>query len=338
MKRIFQALDHLLDKTVLFGYDRVGFYARRPLWRDSDTDVSLAGKVALVTGANSGLGRATAEALAARGARVYLLCRNRERGTEARDAIVEATGNADVHFKLADLASQRQIRDFAAEFLKIEPRLNILVNNAGILPASRELTEDGIESTFAVNTLAYFLLTNLLAPALEATVGARVVNVSSGGQYLAELDVDDLQFAKGKFDGTRAYAATKRAELLLTSIWADWWREKGVLVFGMHPGWADTPAVRSALPTFRGIMQLTLRTPEEGADTIVWLCVKPEISPQESGAFFFDRRARPMNRLEKNRNSPGEVAALWRQCAELTAYDGAIQPDQESFARAAARD
>ncbi len=337
MKRLFQTLDHLLDKTVLFGYDRVGYYLRRPLWEASDTEVSLAGKVALVTGANSGLGRATAAGLAARGARVYMLCRSAQRGSEAREAIVQATGNQDVHLKLADLASQRQIRDFADEFLKLEPRLDLLVNNAGILPNERQLTEDGIESTFAVNTLAYFLLTNLLAPSLEEAEQSRVINVSSGGQYLANLDVDDLQFAKGTFDGTRAYAATKRAELLLTSIWSDWWRARGVLVFGMHPGWADTPAVQTSLPTFRAIMQLTLRTPEEGADTILWLCANPALGPDETGGFFFDRRERPIIRVENNRNSAAEVASLWRQCRELTGYDGPIVPDETVFARAAAR-
>ncbi|MCR9143529.1 MAG: SDR family NAD(P)-dependent oxidoreductase [bacterium] len=338
MKSFFQALDHILDKTVLFGYDRVGYYLRRPLWEESETDVSLKGKIALVTGANSGLGRATAEALALRGARVYLLCRNRERGDAARTQIVQATGNEDVHLELADLASQKQIRAFAEDFQKREPRLDILVNNAGILPDERSLTEDGIESTFAVNTLAYFLLTNLLSPALEVADGARVINVSSGGQYLADLDVNDLQFAQGQFDGTKAYAATKRAELLLTLIWSDWYRERGVLVFGMHPGWADTPAVQTSLPTFRAIMQLTLRTPAEGADTIVWLCANPKLGAAESGGFFFDRRARPIIRVEKTRNSPEEVASLWRQCAELTNYEGPIKPDAEAFERAASRE
>lgn len=338
MKKLFTALDHFLDKTVLFGYDRIGYYVRRPLWQAAETDVSLTGRVAIVTGSNSGIGRATAEALATRGARLYLVCRNAERGESARAEIIKQTGNLDVHLKIVDLASQSEIKKFAREFLKQETRLDILVNNAGILPAQRELTGDGIESTFAVNTLAYFLLTNLLGPALEASDGGRVVNVSSGGQYLAKLDVDDLQFSKAAFDGTRAYAATKRAELLLTSIWSDWWRDRGVLVFGMHPGWANTPAVQSSLPTFHTVMQLTLRTPAQGADTIVWLSVNPELSAVDSGRFFFDRRARPMIRVEKTRNSKEEIASLWKQCCELTGYDGPVQPKAEAFARAAARD
>ena len=336
-KSIFTTLDRVLDQTVLFGYDRIGYHLRRPLWQAADTGVSLRDRVCVVTGANSGLGRATAQALAARQARVYLVCRNAARGAQARAEIIEQTGNTNVQPEVVDLASQAAIRGFVENFARKESRVDVLVNNAGILPAMRELTVDGIESTFAVNTLAYFLLTNLFAPLLEASAGARVVNVSSGGQYLAKLDVQDLQFTREPFDGTLAYANTKRAELLLTSIWADCWRARGVLVFGMHPGWADTPAVRTSLPVFHAIMRMTLRTPEEGADTIVWLCANPQLTASESGEFFFDRRARPMIRVEKTRNSAEEVAELWRQCCELTGYAGPIRPAPETFAHAATR-
>lgn len=341
MKALFDTLDRVLDKTVLFGYDRIGYYARKPLWDDADTAVDLSGRVAVVTGANSGLGLATARELAARNARVYLVCRSPERGETARQNIVADTGNSDVRLSIADLSDQSALRDFVREFSAAESRLDLLVNNAGILPAERELTVDGIESTFAVNTIAYFLMVNLLAPLLESTPGARVINVSSGGQYLARLDVKDLQSENKKFDGTMAYARTKRAELLLSAVWAEHWRGRGILVFGMHPGWADTPAVQSALPVFRSIMQLTLRSPEEGADTIVWLCTCPRLGTAESGGFFFDRRKRPMIRVESSRNSAAEVAELWRACAELSGYDdagpNAITPNASAFAYAAAR-
>ncbi len=341
MKGFLNTLDLVLDKTVLFGYDRIGYYARKPLWDDADTAVDLSGKVAVVTGANSGLGFVTARELAARNARVYLVCRSQERGEAARQKIVAETGSSDVHLSIADLSDQTALRGFVKLFSGTESRLDLLVNNAGILPVERELTVDGIESTFAVNTLAYFLMVNLLAPLLESTPGARVVNVSSGGQYLARLDVNDLQSENEKFDGTMAYARTKRAELLRSAVWAEHWRERGILVFGMHPGWADTPAVQSSLPVFRSIMQLTLRSPEEGADTIVWLCTCPRLGTGESGGFFFDRRERPMIRVESSRNSAEEVATLWRKCAELSGYlnagADAVVPGDAAFAYAASR-
>ena len=147
----------------------------------------------------------------------------------------------------------------------------MLVNNAGALPSERTLSVDGIELTFATNVLGPFLLTNLLIPLLKKSTPARIVNVSSGGMYTQRIHLDDLQMAHEEFDGATAYARTKRAQVILTELWAERLQGTGVVAHAMHPGWADTPGMKSSLPRFYGATKRLLRTPQEGADTIVWL-------------------------------------------------------------------
>jgi len=275
------------------------------------------GEVVLVTGATSGLGLAAAQGFAALGAGVRMLARDPQRGERARAAVVAATGNADVEVCLCDVSDLASVRTFAAEFLAREERLDVLVNNAGVLPSTRTLSADGIELTFATNVVGPFLLTELLLPLLRESAPARIVNVSSGGMYTRKLDVANLQSTEGEFDGPAAYARTKRAQVVLTELLAQRLAGTGVVVHAMHPGWADTPGVQSSLPRFHTLMRPLLRTPEQGADTIVWLGAADEPA-RTSGEFWHDRRRRPTHRVPWTHESAADREALWAACQRLS--------------------
>ncbi len=273
----------------------------------------------LVTGATSGLGRAAAEGFAGLGASVRLLVRSAERGAAAREEIVAATGNEDVAIGLADLSDLASVRAYAERFAADEPRLDVLVNNAGFLPAERALSPDGIELTFATNVLGPFLLTNLLIPLLRASAPARIISVSSGGMYTERIDVDDLETERRDFDGPAVYARTKRAQVILTEQWAARLAGTGVVAHAMHPGWADTPGVQTSLPTFRRVTRPLLRTPQEGADTIVWLGAAPEPA-QSTGGFWHDRRERPTHRVPWTKESAADRERLWAACVRMSGW------------------
>ena len=317
--KVSTLLDDVLDRTVAGGYTNVGYRIRSRSWGDAALE-PMDGKVVLVTGSTSGLGAAAAEGFARLGAQVWLVARGEGRAKATRDQIAARTGNTTIEIGLADLSSLRSVRRFAAEFRERSPRLDVLVNNAGVLPPERTLSEDGIELTFATNVVGPFLLTELLLPMLEASAPARVINVSSGGMYSQKLRPDDLQNEHDDFDGTTAYARTKRAEVILTEEFAKRLEGSGVVVHSMHPGWADTPGVRSSLPRFYGVMKPLLRTPEQGADTIVWLGAAAEPA-QSSGEFWHDRRRRPTHLLPWTHESDEDRARLWAECIRLSGLE-----------------
>jgi NAD(P)-dependent dehydrogenase (short-subunit alcohol dehydrogenase family) len=311
-------LDRLLDLAVAPGYTRIGYRLRGLSWSSAIAG-SLVGKVALVTGASSGLGEATCEGLARAGARVHMLVRDLERGEEARERLRSRLDpDAQLELQLCDLADVSAVRSFARSFSARQRRLDVLVNNAGVLPPERQRTADGFELAFATNVLGPFLLTGLTVEALRRGDHARVINVSSGGMYTARLDVDDPQLEGREFDGPSFYAHTKRAEVALTEVWAERLAELGISCHSMHPGWADTPGLSSSLPRFYGWMRPLLRDPHEGADTIVWLATAnlDEID-ERPGEFWHDRRPRPKHRLPRTRESRQERELLWAECARL---------------------
>jgi dehydrogenase/reductase SDR family member 12 len=311
-------LDSGLDRTVVAGYTNVGYRIRSRGWSGSELQ-PMHGKVVLVTGASSGLGFAAAEGFARLGAAVWLVVRSRERGEEARARIAERTGNGDIRVGLCDLSKLESIRQFAGRFRDQASRLDVLVNNAGVMTDERARSADGIELTLATNVVGPFLLTNLLIPLLKGSAHARIINVSSGGMYMQRITVDDLQSERGQFDGTKVYARTKRAQVILTEIWAQRLADTGVVVHAMHPGWSDTPGVRSSLPRFYRATRPLLRTPAQGADTIVWLgaAAKPGHS---SGRFWHDRRQRPTHLLRWTRETAQERERLWARCVHLSGW------------------
>lgn len=306
--------DDLLDRTVVGSFTNVGHAVRSIAWRDELP--SMDGKVVVITGATSGLGRAAAEWLAELGAGVRLVGRSPAKLAAAEEQIRAATGNDDLSSYAADLSSMDQVRLLAAELLDGEARIDVLINNAGALINERRETEEGIELTLATNLLGHFLLTNLLIPRLEVSAPARIINVSSGGMYTQRIKVRDLQSTRGGYNGSIAYARAKRGQVVLTELWAEQLADRGIAVHAMHPGWADTPGVEKSLPLFRKLTGPFLRTPRQGADTIVWLAASDE-ADQRSGRFWLDRRPRPTHRLRGTVEDPADRQALWDALNEL---------------------
>ncbi len=313
-------VDSLLEATVVGSFTRIGFHVRRHLFRWAPLpSLRLDGKVVVVTGATSGLGRWAAEAMAGQGARLCLVGRNAERTERARAEIAAATG-AEIETELADLSSLAETAALATRVAERHDRLDALVLNAGLLTHDFTVTPEGNEVTLATHVLSQFLLTAAFRPLLEASAPSRVIVTSSGGMYTQPLDVALLQPDAGSYNGTKAYARCKRAQVALTEEWTRRLLGTGVTVNAMHPGWADTPGIRDALPGFTRIVRPFLRTPGEGADTIVWLASAPE--PTElSGLFFLDRRQRAKHRLSRTRrpDEAEESARLWQLCVERTA-------------------
>ncbi|XP_062423037.1 dehydrogenase/reductase SDR family member 12 isoform X3 [Rhea pennata] len=264
-------------------YTRSGYESASKRFSAVDIDVDVAGKSFLVTGANSGIGKATAKEIAKRGGTVHMVCRNKERAEEAKEEIMTETGNQNIFLHILDMSNPKDIWKFAENF-KNEHKLDVLINNAGCMVNQRELTEDGLEKNFATNTLGTYILTTALLPLLEKEADPRVITVSSGGMLVQKLSISDLQSENGTFDGTMVYAQNKRQQVVVTEQWAKAHRKIHFSV--MHPGWADTPAVRSSMPDFYQKMKNALRTEAQGADTVVWLAVSPEATKLPSGLFF----------------------------------------------------
>lgn len=270
-------------------FTRNGFLKATRNFNENDLDEDVSKRSFMITGGNSGIGKATALALAKKGATVHLVCRSQTRGEEAKQEIVSESGNENVRLHLLDLSSPRDVAKFADQFVQSDQPLDVLVNNAGCMVLERELTEDGLETNFATNTLGTYMLTTGLIPTLERSPAPRVVTVSSGGMLVMKMDPHDLQFENFRnFDGTYAYAQNKRQQVVMTRRWAE--QYPNVHFSSMHPGWADTPAVQNSMPAFHHRMQDRLRSPEQGADTLVWLCVASSVTMLPSGQFFQDRQ------------------------------------------------
>ncbi len=314
-----KALSCVVDPTIALSFDRTGFAIHSLAFRPDDLDVDMTGKRCLITGANSGIGYESALALADLGADVVLLCRNRDRGEEAAQRIREQTGNRKVQVEVLDVSDLDAVRE-VGDRLAREP-VDVLVHNAGVLPDDRGESAQGTELTFATHIAGPFLLTRILLPALRRAEQARVVWVSSGGMYSRKLDVRDWNWKKRDYDGVAAYAATKRMQVVLSELFAE--RHGDAAIFSsMHPGWADTPSVRSSLPGFYRITKAILRTPAEGADTVVWLAASPS-AVDAAGGFFLDRERRSTHYLPFTRESEIERRSLWELCEKVTAADTA---------------
>ena len=274
----------------------------------------MTGRVCVVTGANRGIGRATAEGLARLGAKVILVCRSKEDGeTASREIGARYSVIPDV--VTADLSSQASIRRAAADLQVRYPRLHVLINNAGVIPRRREVTVDGLEMQLAVNHLAYFLLTNLLLPQLMAGAPSRIINVSSGAHTHAGMDFDDLQAERG-YDPKQVYSRSKLGNILFTYELARRLRGTGVTANCLNPGVVATGMLADymGVPSAAGLGSTFGATPEEGAETSIYLASSAEVE-RVTGKYFERRQAR-----RSSRESYDEAPArrLWEISERLT--------------------
>lgn len=238
----------------------------------------MQGKVAIVTGSNTGIGKETARGLAQRGATVVLACRDVAKAGAARDDIARSTGRTDVEVEALDLGSTASIRAFAARFKEKHARLDVLVNNAGVWATSRGTTSDGFESTFGVNHLGTFLLTQELLPLLKSSAPSRVVVLSSALHYRGKMAWDDLQYERRKYSGTAAYNQSKLANVLFTIALARRLEGTKVTVNAVHPGVVATELARNFPSLLMKIASLFMLTPERGAACSLHVATAPELS------------------------------------------------------------
>ncbi|HEY7547617.1 MAG TPA: SDR family oxidoreductase [Blastocatellia bacterium] len=274
---------------------------------------NMTGKTCLVTGANSGIGKATAEALARMGARVAIVCRSRERGLPALEEIKKKSDTSTVELMTCDFASQKQIRRLADEFLSGHDRLDVLINNAGLMRRHRETTEEGLEMTFAVNHLGYFLLTNLLLDMLKKSAPSRIVNVASVAHMTGTINFDDLQ-GERDYSSMGAYRQSKLANILFTYELARRLEGTGVTVNCLHPGVIATNIARDMPKAVRLALRAFFKGAEKGAETSIYLAASPDVEGV-TGKYFDDKKEARSNQESYSR----EVALrLWDVSAELT--------------------
>ena len=272
----------------------------------------------MITGANSGIGKATSSALAKLGAHAIMVCRDSARGEEARSEVIQTAGvtKDGVSLMIADLASFASVRKLASDFLQTSQPLHVLVNNAGVILGNRSVTVDGFETTFQVNYLSHFLLTNLLLDELRASAPSRIVNVTSSAHAGGHMDFSDLQEEKG-YSGFKSYSQSKQAQVLFTLELAKRLEGTDVTVNCVHPGAVATNWGRHSA----GLLSVGVRlgsifmlSPEKGADTSVYLASSPEVSGV-TGMYFYKRKV-----AQPSKESLDDDAArrLWDMSVQLT--------------------
>jgi NAD(P)-dependent dehydrogenase (short-subunit alcohol dehydrogenase family) len=276
----------------------------------------MQGKVCVITGATSGIGLVAAERLAAVGARLVLVGRDQARGEAAIARIKRRTPGAEMRIHYADLSRLVEMNRLASDIAAMEPRIDVLINNAGAMFAQRSVTEDGLERTFAVNHMAYFVLANRLKERLVAAAPARIVNTASDAHRGNTLDFDDLQSAR-RYRGLTAYGRSKLANILFTREFARRLSGTGVTVNCLHPGFVATRIADNNGGVFRlgvGIAKsLFALSPEKGAQTIVHLASSPEIAGITGGYFAKSRPATPTAAAQDD----GAAGRLWEESVKL---------------------
>lgn len=256
-------------------------------------------KVVLITGASAGMGKATAAELARQGFHVVILVRNKERGQKALEAIKKESRNDAVDLMFCDLGNMASIRRFVSDFKGKYDRLNVMINNAGVILPRRHETSDGFEMQFGVNHLGHFLLTNLLLEIIKNSAPARIINVSSGAHKAGKIHFEDLQLKKG-YNLVTAYAQSKLANILFTYELAERLKDTGVTVNTLHPGAVATQMGINRETGFgtliTGLLKPYFKTPLEGASTAIYLATSEE-TKDVTGKYFINKKAVPSSKL-----------------------------------------
>ncbi len=305
------------DRLVLPGiwrFTRLGYRNSRKRWKA--VSAFQGNRHAVITGATSGIGEAAAWQLAELGARLTLVVRNEDKAKTLVDELRSRTGNEQIGYEIADLSLMSDVHALCDRLIEAGDPIDMLINNAGALFNPRQQTSEGFEMSFALLLLSPCILTERLYPLLKQAESPRVVNVLSGGMYTQKIDVDDLQSRNGEYSGSVAYAKAKRGLMILTEEWAGRWEYDDIVVNAMHPGWVDTPGVEEALPGFYKVTKRFLRTPEEGADTAVWLATSSEAA-KVSGKFWLDREQHPSHLSDRTLETDEERQRLLETLSEL---------------------
>lgn len=308
---------HLLRSKLilpeLWRFTKYGYLQAQKNWQPVSNNMHH--KHIVITGASSGLGLASALALAQKGCKLTLVVRNQNKGEAVKQQIIKQTGNSNIELEIADMSLMADVINLSQRLQHQQQAIDVLINNAGALFNPRQQTSEGLEQSFALLLLSPFILTQQLKSLLAPN--ARVINVLSGGMYSQAIDGDDLESKRGTYSGSEAYAKAKRGLMIMTEAWAKQWHKEGISVHAMHPGWANTAGVVEALPEFYKLTKPILRSPEQGADTIVWLASATEVA-QTTGLFWLDREPRPTHLTAKTQETPLQRAQLWQS---LLAYE-----------------
>lgn len=282
----------------------------------ANADKSMNGKICMVTGATGGIGAVTAQALATQGATVVVVGRSKEKSVATVARIKERTGSPTVEFMLADLSVQNEVRQLAEQFRSRYRHLDVLVNNAGAIFRKRQETVDGIEMTFALNHLSYFLLTNLLLNTIKASAPSRIINVSSESQRRAKMNFDDIQGRK-KYSAMNAYGQSKLANVLFTYELARRLEGSGVTVNTLHPGFVATNLgenMEGIFGLFVRLLHLFAISSEQGAQTSIYLATSPEVE-DVTGQYFEKQKAVQSSKISYDK---AIAKKLWQVSTELT--------------------
>jgi len=276
--------------------------------------MSMEGKICIITGANSGIGKATAIGLTKLNVTLVMLCRSKERGEEAQKEIIELTGNKNIDLFICDLSSQKEIRNFVPEFKSKYDKLHVLINNAGVMLSKRDISIDGFEMNFAVNHLAPFLLTNLLLDVLIKSAPSRIINVGSAAHRMGKIDFEDLQRENKKGRPMGLYGSSKLAMTLVSYELSRKLEGSNVTVNVVHPGLINTNLGRDRSSTSQGFAKKFFKTPEVGAETSIFLASSPEVEGI-TGKYYAKKKEKPSSKESYNEEY---AKKLWEISEKMT--------------------
>lgn len=285
--------------------------------------MSMVGKTVVITGANSGIGLATAQSLAKMGASIIMVCRSKETGESALESIKKASESESVYLYTCDLSSQKQVRTLSDQLHRDLTKIDVLINNAGLISKEWRISEDGFEYQFAVNYLSHFLLTQLVVDLLRASEAARIINVSSAAHKAGKIHYTDLSLEKN-YTSFRAYAQSKLANVIFSYGLCSRLFKEGITANAVHPGMVGT---RFGTNRNGGsshwainIYQKIAKSPEKGAETIVYLASSPEVN-QKSGGYYVNKRAVPSSKISYD---PDAATALWNLSLKMCGLDKSL--------------